>query len=248
MTVKFTARPLYIFLLILTAVVGLQVPRTVEAQGVGTYRFPTVSQNTTTTVKWTAGTLNNGGHSVTVTASSASVTTSMTDCSSPSYASCNFVYANSSGTVGVSTTKATAFAAGNTLLAYVETSTVITRIAYPQQASVPYSGGINSFTNCGSSITCATPAQVQGMAVNVQAGSAALTGGTVTITGLSPAYTQNSSTLAYNFGCTVTLNATTSTSAAQFMTCVPQSTTSIKITLGTSASSTDIIRWQTIGY
>src|ERR1035438_1357436 len=39
---------------------------------------------------WTGGTINNGGHPVTVTGGTGSFTASKSDCSSPSFANCNF--------------------------------------------------------------------------------------------------------------------------------------------------------------
>lgn len=167
---------------------------------------PNVTQNTATTVKWTAGTLNNGGHSVTVTASSGSVSTSMNDCTSPGYAACNFVYANSGGTVAVTTSRVTAFASGNTLMAYVETSgSAITKLSFPQQANTAVMSG-STLTDCVSSLTCASPVQTYGTGIITAMGSATLTGGAATISGISPAFNTLSS-----FGCTATFMAGTTT-------------------------------------
>ena len=114
---------------------------------------PNVSQNTTTSVKWTAGTLNNGGHSVTITASTASVTLSESSCAAPNYTACNFVYANSAGTVSVTTSFSAAMGIGNSLMAYVETNgSIITKISYPLQAST--AGLARIVESCGGSVAC----------------------------------------------------------------------------------------------
>lgn len=133
---------------------------------------PTVYQSTATVVAWTAGTVNNGGHAVAVSSGTASITTSKTDCSAPAYAGCNFVYANSSGTVAVTTTPSTAFANGNSILAYVEASgSAITNIAYPQQASTATLPRL--LLNCGTTTTCA--ATSAGPGIFEVTGSVALT-------------------------------------------------------------------------
>jgi hypothetical protein len=104
--------------------------------------FPFVtSSNATTGIAWTAGTVNNGGHPVAIVAGSSTINLNKTDCSAPLYALCNFVFANSAGTVAVTTSAATANASGNTLLAIIESgATTITQIVYPQQTSVANTG------------------------------------------------------------------------------------------------------------
>ncbi len=91
------------------------------------------------TVGFTNGSLYPDGHGrVLVSAGTvASLTASKTNCSYPAFASCDIIYSNSSGTVTFSTAIATARAAGNTILAYVETSgTTVTRVTYPYQLSI----------------------------------------------------------------------------------------------------------------
>lgn len=97
---------------------------------------PTVYvSNATTGIAWTAGTVNNGGHPVAVAAGSSTVTLNKNDCSSPGFANCNFVYSDNAGTVAVTLTRATAAAAGNTLLAMIETgATTTTQVVYPWQS------------------------------------------------------------------------------------------------------------------
>jgi hypothetical protein len=171
-------------------------------------RLPNVAQSTATVVKWTAGTVLNGGHAVTITAGTGSVTTSKSDCSSPSYAGCNFVYANSSGTVAITTNPVTAMASGNTLMAYVETSgSAITRIAGPQQASTAYLVKVNQ--SCGTTATCA----------NTGVGAAGLIEayGTVALSSASPSIasiTQLPFTTSTSYVCTATPEGTTAAVAA----------------------------------
>ena len=117
---------------------------------------PNVSQNTTTSVKWTAGTLNNGGHSVAITASTASVTLSESSCAAPNYTACNFVFANSAGTVSVTTSFSAAMGTGNSLMAYVETNgSIITKISYPLQSST--AGLARIVESCGVSVAACVP-------------------------------------------------------------------------------------------
>lgn len=217
--------------------------------------FPNVTANVasagTNSVRVTAGTLNNGGHSVTVTASSVALVVGRGACTAPDFTACNIVYANSSGTVAVTSASnalAVANRSGNSVLAYVETNTtgngVITRIAYPTQSSVaPMMPAI--LTECLASASCAAP--VTGAAVKVAAGSATLSAGTVTITGIAPAFQYDASTLQPGYTCMAFFNATTTTAAQQTVRCTPISGTSFSITVGVSASATDIMRWVLIG-
>ena len=106
------------------------------------------SSNASTGVSWTAGTVNNGGHPVTVAAGSSTVTLNKADCSSPSFANCNFVIANSSGTVSVTTSLATATASGVSLLALIETGAVtITQVVYPWQSGSLWTSSLGPLTS-----------------------------------------------------------------------------------------------------
>lgn len=106
-----------------------------------TFNPPTVTAGATNTISWTAGTVNNGGHPVAISAGTGTVTLNKTDCSNPGYANCNFVFANSSGTVSVTTTQGTAIATGNTLLALIETGAVTTtQVVYPWQSGTMWLG------------------------------------------------------------------------------------------------------------
>lgn len=207
-------------------------------------RQPTVYAGTLLNVKWTAGTLNLGGHAVTVTAGNANTTASKTDCSGPAYSSCNFLYVNSSGTVANSTTLATAMATGNSLLAYIETGmTAITRIAFANQSNDNFVDGTLT-TNCGTSASCATPAQVYGKAVRVAMGTTALSSGTpsaVTITGISPAFTGTTT-----YHCTATPIGNTKTIADKGVAITLVSGSSFTLTGDDMVTTT--ISWQCIGY
>ena len=214
--------------------------------GQANLKMPNVTQATTTSVKWTAGTLDNGGHAVTVTASSAGVTANRTTCAAPAYNQCNIVFANSGGTVSVSAASNALFTAtqsGNTIMAYVETNGAgtITRIAYPQQVSTSFTAPA-VVTECLASSTCAAP--LTGLGVYVAQGSATLAAGTVTVTGISPAFSAfNATTLAPSYGCFAILNATTSGPGTTYS-CVPVSGTSLTINDNSAAKvSTDKVRW-----
>lgn len=119
-----------------------------------TYNPPTViSGNATTGLAVTAGTVNNGGHPVSVAAvavGTLTVTLNETSCAPPAYALCNFVYANSSGTVAVTTALGTAVASGNVLLALIETgATTITQIVYPWQVGTNWAAFASATPGAG---------------------------------------------------------------------------------------------------
>ena len=120
---------------------------------------PNVFQSTTFVAGWTAGTVNNGGHAVTIVAGTGAVTTNASpSCAAPGYTACNFVFSNSSGTVSITTSVPTAFASGNILMAYIEAGgTGITNLTFPLQASTV--GQLRAIVNCGTTSTCTgTPA------------------------------------------------------------------------------------------
>lgn len=185
--------------------------------------------NGTTGIAWTAGTLNSGGHAITIAAGTSTITTSKTDCSSPLYASCNFVYSNSGGTVAVTTTLATAAASGNVLMAFIETDgTTTTRVVYPPQNWAGLTGAALSPapTTCGTTTTCANT--VQNGTLRVVNGSVALASGTpsqAVVTGISPAFT---STSTYN--CTAAPEGTTAAVAAAGVAVSKTSSSSITLT------------------
>ena len=87
------------------------------------------------TVNYTAGHVYLGSGPVAVTAGRVtSLTASKTSCDYPTYSSCDIIYADSSGTVAFTTAIGTARATGNSILAFVQTSsTAVTTIQYPWQ-------------------------------------------------------------------------------------------------------------------
>ena len=194
-------------------------------------------------IKGTAGTVNNGGHAVVVAASSTGITASKNDCSSPNYANCNFLFANPAGTVANTTTQSTAFAAGNTLLAFIETSaSAVTKLAFPQQSSLVAAGGLNALMDCGTSSACATPTQVQGMAIKAAMGTATVSGGTVTVTGLSFGS-------GATFGCAVSVSGATSTLDVASYTIVSGSSITIREQAGSGGGNpADTVHYTCIGY
>lgn len=116
--------------------------------GQSNLRQPTVRTTGLLNFTWTAGTVNNGGHAVAIAAGSTNATAAQTDCAAPTYTACNFLYANSSGTVASTVTLATAGASGNTILAFAETNgTVITKLSFPLQNSGVGLAGIGVITS-----------------------------------------------------------------------------------------------------
>lgn len=123
-----TPRPIFIVLLVLVWSFSNLLAQT-------NLRPPVVSKGATGVIKWTAGTVNNGGHAVAITAGTASLGATKNDCSSPGFAACDFLIASSGGSVSVATTSAAVVASGVTLLAIIETdaNSNATRIVSPQQ-------------------------------------------------------------------------------------------------------------------
>lgn len=184
----------------------------------GTFRPPTVRTGTTaTSIYWTAGTINNGGHAVAIAAGSAALGASQTDCTYPNFGTCDILYANSGGTVAVTTTIGTANASGNTILAYIETGSTShpTSIVLPAQSGSGWTNTSRSGNTaasgqyCGSTGTCSHSAIGT---VKVVQGSGTLVTGTPSVfavTGMSPAFTgattytcvaQDTTTIAVNIG------------------------------------------------
>jgi hypothetical protein len=135
--------------------------------GQANLRQPTISSTGLLNVTWTAGTLNNGGHAVSISAGTLNATANKTDCAAPTYTSCDFLYSNSSGTGAHSATVATVQTAGNILMAIIETSgTAITKMSFPLQNGQLFTNAIG-FPGSVTSIIPAT-------AGNVAIGSTAL--------------------------------------------------------------------------
>ena len=93
---------------------------------------PRIYSGTGLFVKNTAGYIFNGGHRVTIAASTGNGTAladTQTSCAAPTYSACNFLIASNAGTVSVTQTLSTAANTANTLLALIETTGgAITRI------------------------------------------------------------------------------------------------------------------------
>lgn len=160
-------------------------------------RLPKPIRNTALNVKWAAGTVANGGHLVAVAAGNTAVTSSKTTCAQPISTTCNIIFVNSSGTVANTSTPSTAFAVGNTVLAYVETSaTVITAITYPSVITDTsfLSVGLPTYS-CGASLAAAGACAntFLGNSFHVVTGSFLLAGNTSTVTGIAPAFTSATS-------------------------------------------------------
>ena len=137
----------------------------------GTFKAPTVKLGAvTTSIYWSAGTVYNGGHSVAITAGSAALGASKTDCTYPSYTSCDILYANSVGTVAVTVTIGTAAAAGNTILAFIETTagSVPSNIVLPLQSGALWTNAAS--VGGGAAVTVLNPSA----AGTVDLGSATL--------------------------------------------------------------------------
>lgn len=226
---------------------GQQTAGTNLAAFNASYAAPALSGVGTAVLTYTAGTIYKGGTSVSISAStSGSFGATKNNCDAPAYTACEIVYWTSGTGLSHTTAPATAFAANNIVVAFVTTdgSNNITAIT-PASLDLPMQPAY--YIDCISSASCAAPTTINGAAYHVAGGSATLVGGTVTITGLT-GFTQNATTNAFNFGCFAVFDATTSTAGAQSISCVPQSASSVKITVGSSASATDVIRWEVRGY
>jgi hypothetical protein len=116
-------------------------------------------------VSWQAGVVQSGGLTVSIAAGALNVVKNKTNCQN--YSSCNIIYANSSGTVAVTSTVTTAFASGNSILAFVtaDNNGKITAITYPDQTNAT---AIRPAGITGSGTSCTITAIVNGV---VTAGS-----------------------------------------------------------------------------
>lgn len=243
MNTNFKIRPVLMVLALIVWALIAQLPAPSVMMAQTGLRQPSVASQTAFgafSIKVTAGTVNNGGHAVSVTAGSVAVILSKTDCSSPGYASCNYIIANSSGTVSAVTSLSAALASGNSLLAYVETSTVaVTRIVGANQANTPVVGG-TLIVNCGISATCATPTQVYGLGVRIFIGTVTMSSGAVTVSGISPAYTDVTT-----YGCVAGFSTSTSAGSSPVtFTAVSSSS----FTLASSGGGTSTLRFICTGY
>jgi hypothetical protein len=188
--------------LILAVMIGAASLFAQSSTNPGTFRAPTVKLGTTaTSIYWTAGVIENGGHAVSVAAGNAALGASETSCAAPSYSACDILYANSSGVVAVTTTIATASAAGNTILAYIETgaNSHPSNIALPLQSGALWtiSGGVGGSVtaqSCGSTATCGASNISATLKVVVGIGQLVSSSpSTFQVTAMSPAFTSTTS-------------------------------------------------------
>jgi len=131
---------------------------------------PTYGPASLLTVNYTAGKLYLGDTPVSVAAGQLTgLTASKGNCTGPAYSACNIIYANSSGTVAATLAIGTATAAGNSVLAYVQTSsTAVTEIRYPWEttlgdpavstASTLFASATNCSDSAGDAACAAAPA------------------------------------------------------------------------------------------
>lgn len=131
---------------ILTVIITLAVlPMFVTGQA--NLRQPVIRSTSLLNLTWTAGTVNNGGKAVTIAAGSTNGTASRTDCAAPTFTTCGWLYADSAGTVANTTTRATAAASGNTILAMYESNgTTITKLSFPLQSSMLSQAAVGTLT------------------------------------------------------------------------------------------------------
>jgi hypothetical protein len=216
------------------------------AQGQTTFRAPTVYQGAVaTSIYWTAGNINNGGHAVVITAGSAALGAARTDCSAPGFAACDFLYATSAGgALLVSNVLSTAAAAGNTIVALIETNggSVPTKISTPLQAGSLWNKVTGPIINyCGTTVACGNTV-VSGRAIEVF-GTVALDNTGVAshaiVTGVSPPYLATTS---------YTCNATPAAAADATTDVWVVNNTGASFTIWKTASSTATYAYHCIGY
>lgn len=208
------------------------VPPPAFAQGVGRTRLkirateaPYVTRDgvsatygpaTLLLVNYTAGKLYLGDTPVSVAAGQLTMTASKADCTGPAYTACNIVYANSAGTVASTLAIATAAASGNSILAYVQTSsTAVTEIRYPWETTLGDPAVSTASTIFASATNCAdgtaTPADCTAApagGVIISASATAVTVNTTAVTANSEILVQEDSSLGTRLS--VTCNTTIS--------------------------------------
>ena len=207
------------------------VPPSALAQGVGRTRVkiaateaPFVTRDgvsatygpaTLLKVNYTVGKVYLGDTPVSVAAGQLTMTASKADCTGPAYAACNIVYANSSGTVASTLAIGTAAASGNSVLAYVQTSsTAVTEIRYPWETTLGDPAVSTASTIFASATNCAdgtaSPADCGAApagAVIISASATAVVVNTTAVTDNSEIFLQEDSSLGTRLS--VTCNTTT---------------------------------------
>lgn len=167
----------------------------------GTFRAPTVKTGAvTTSVYWTAGTINNGGKAVAVSAGSAALGATKTDCTPPGFSACNILYADSTGTVAITTSAYTASAVGNTIMAYIETSaaSVPTNIVLPQQSNMVWNA--TAAPQVGYTSASATPGTIRVIRGEITTNSTMTSGNLVGVRGAVTMATGSTISGSYLYG------------------------------------------------
>jgi len=165
--------------IILILILSLGLTDLASAQYQVKSQYPTIKRSAILSVDVSAGVIVMGGASFSPVSSSAglAMTASKTSCAPGTYSSCNIIYASSAGVVASTATASTAFAAGNTIIGFVETSsTAITRII--QKTDADWSDALVYWYG-----TSLTTGSIQD-SFKVVAGTATAVGGVFTITGL----------------------------------------------------------------
>lgn len=153
----------------LTFLIALVLVPSVWAQA--TFYPPVAVAGTYPAVTIKAGQVINGGHLVTVAQQSVNVATNA-NCAAAAFAACNFIYSDNAGTVAVTSTLATAVAAGNTLLALVETNgggTAFTSIVYPWQSGTMWNYATGLTGTNAAALTALSPASAGGTSAGTSA-------------------------------------------------------------------------------
>lgn len=124
----FALRGLVSVLAVLTLIAGFAyrpeianrlAPSTLNAQGYSG-GLPNVSPTAATGLglTYTAGTVTQGGAQQAITANTLTAADTQTSCAAPAYTACNFIYWASGTSLSITQTASTAFAVGNTVIAF----------------------------------------------------------------------------------------------------------------------------------
>ncbi len=135
--------------------------------GQGSYTSPFLTAGAGLTLNYTSGTIINGGETQAITGATLSMADNQTNCTQPSFSSCNIIYWTSGGSLSVTQTLATATATSNVVVGYVKTSAgAITKVTHAN-SNIPFPNGIGQ-------TAAFTSAPVPNAAAGVAVGSNAL--------------------------------------------------------------------------
>jgi hypothetical protein len=189
-------------LTIALAVVALLVatPRHVSTQGYSfAAPYPNVAAHAVTglQVDYSGGAIVSGGLVTTITGSNVTATNSLTNCQAPLYPSCNFVYWPGSGaSLSLTTSAATAYAAGNVVVAFVTTTGGNIVAVTPATLNVPDTRGITSYI--------VPPSACQSFVSGNATGTQGLTVAGASSTYVVQAQTSASGTNTHTYQCNIT--------------------------------------------